>query len=149
MKQLLMKVVLSLGVVLAAGGGLAASASATPSCAYPMDQGLIGGNPATPLSPNGSSACWTSDGGTPAQTVIGGTPAVVPTTATPAPPATTTAPDGPQPVIPTASAAPIVPASTLLAFTGADVWQTVVIGLILVVGGVVVVRLGRQRRRTA
>jgi hypothetical protein len=152
MKMFLPKVFLSLGVVIMTGSGFAMSASAqTPTtsaspqqavetaCAYPFGSGLPTNGGTIPGTATGT--CWTTN------TIPGQAPAVV----VPAAPATTTPPPTdptPSSGVQTASPAPIISttASTNLAFTGADIWQSVLLGLILIGGGALVVALGRRRR---
>jgi hypothetical protein len=124
-KTALIKVVMSLGVVFAAGLGIATTASAqtaTADCSY--------GCATVPTLPTISSA----DGSSPAVTTA---PAVA------AAPAVATAPLASTPLASTPLAAT---SSTSLAFTGADVGGTLGVAAVLVGGGIVMVRLGRRKR---
>jgi hypothetical protein len=159
MKKFLPKVFLSLGVMVMAGTGFAASASAQTatntasapraavetSCEYPANSGLQTNNTTVGTSPGATTGtCWTTNT-VPDPTPVAAAP--VPTT-TPTTTSPTTVGTASSPAVQTAAPAPIISttASTALAFTGADVWQTVLVGTILIGGGLFFVGLARRRR---
>jgi hypothetical protein len=117
------------------GTTLSAQVVTEAACTYPFDAGLItSGNSLV----GAADTCWTAPPAPSNQAVIPAPP-TDPTTPSPSDPTTGT--------VSTASPAPVVTdASTSLAFTGADVWQSALLGIVLIGGGIAVVRLGRRRR---
>jgi hypothetical protein len=156
MKKFLPKVFLSLGVVVMAGSAFVGSASAqVPAdatvCAAGVLQTNAGTVPATDQEPT-IVQCNVTIPTLPATAPVGVAPIpTAPTTLAPAPASPAAlAPTraAAAPVVQTASRAPIITTSATsgLAFTGADIWQSVVLGLVLIGGGVFFVRLGRRGR---
>lgn len=139
MKKVLTRAITSLAVVATVGfgGAAVASTASAATCSYPFAVQTAAVQPGGSPSPQ----CWSPGTTTPTQAVISTPPASPVVANTPA--------AAPDPLPATVSGSTTLAQTTgSLAFTGADIWQTVLVGVVLIGGGLTLVRLSRRRRRT-